>query len=162
KNLGPHLLRAGGEPGLCYTCHADVQAQGYWPSHHPLKEGEMSCSDCHNPHGSELSAWRGAPTSRDLCLKCHAQYRGPFAVEHPPAQEDCTICHSPHGSMNRDLLVASEPFLCQRCHADVHNPHVPASFRSSADLAQQALFFSDCTVCHGSIHGSDQSNTFTR
>ena len=36
----------------CYTCHRDKRGEMLRPSSHPLREGEMACSDCHNPHGS--------------------------------------------------------------------------------------------------------------
>ena len=162
KDLHPHLLRRSNEKNLCYTCHADVKGQTMMPSHHPIAENRLKCTDCHHPHGAGLSAWQNAPNTRELCLQCHQQFRGPFAVEHPPVADSCLNCHVPHGSMNDDLLVQSEPFLCQRCHITVHNPHVSPTLTPQQQLASQALFFSRCTVCHFDIHGSAQSQTFTR
>lgn len=37
---------------LCFTCHKEQRAQVNKPSHHPILEGKMACSDCHNVHGS--------------------------------------------------------------------------------------------------------------
>ncbi len=100
------------DPELCYTCHQEQQAKANFPSHHPIKEGKMTCGDCHNPHG-ELQTEEQA---RDLCLTCHARYRGPFVFEHAPVEEDCSTCHDPHGTIANNLLMQNEPFLCLQCH----------------------------------------------
>lgn len=100
------------DPELCYSCHQEQMAKANFPSHHPVKEGKMVCSDCHNPHG----ALETEEESRDLCLKCHARHQGPFVFEHAPVEEDCTICHDPHGTVANNLLQQNEPFLCLQCH----------------------------------------------
>ena len=41
------------EPELCYQCHADIRAKENYPSHHPVREGKMKCSDCHENHGQQ-------------------------------------------------------------------------------------------------------------
>ena len=46
-----HLLKAS-QPTLCYGCHTDVKPDFSKPFHHKVEEGLMSCSDCHNPHGT--------------------------------------------------------------------------------------------------------------
>lgn len=100
------------EPELCYECHQEEMAKTGFPSHHPIKEGKMTCSDCHNPHGAELSE----EASNALCFECHARHQGPFVFEHSPVQEDCGICHDPHGTVADNLLKQNEPFLCLQCH----------------------------------------------
>jgi len=100
------------DPELCYGCHQEEMAKANFPSHHPIKEGKMNCSDCHNPHG-ELQTEEQA---RDLCLDCHSRYQGPFVFEHAPVEENCNICHDPHGTVANNLLQQSEPFLCLQCH----------------------------------------------
>ena len=46
-----HLLKAS-QPTLCYGCHTDVKPDFAKPFHHKVDEGLMTCSDCHNPHGT--------------------------------------------------------------------------------------------------------------
>jgi predicted CXXCH cytochrome family protein len=45
-----------------------------------------------------------------LCLGCHAQYRGPYAYQHPPVTENCMTCHLVHGSPNTNLLTQVPQF----------------------------------------------------
>ena len=126
----------------CLKCHQTVRGQMSLPYHHPLREGKMSCADCHDPHGGAARNNLRIANTNQLCLSCHAQYRGPFAYQHPPVTENCMICHTAHGSPNTNLLSVSEPALCLQCHAGHHNgAGLPLPDR--------------CTNCHGSIHGTD-------
>jgi predicted CXXCH cytochrome family protein len=126
----------------CLRCHQTERGQMSLPYHHPLREGKMSCADCHDPHGGAAGNNLRMANTNQLCLSCHAQYRGPFAYQHPPVTENCMNCHTAHGSPNTNLLTISEPALCLQCHAGHHNgASLPISDR--------------CTNCHGSIHGSD-------
>ncbi len=110
KALKANLKKA--DPELCYDCHKEQMAKASFPSHHPVKEGKMNSSSCHNAHGELKTAER----QNDLCLDCHSRYQGPFVFEHAPVQEDCSICHDPHGTVANNLLKQNEPFLCLQCH----------------------------------------------
>lgn len=126
----------------CLRCHQTQRGEMSLPYHHPLREAKMTCLDCHDPHGGRGDKNLRASNVNQLCLSCHAQYRGPFAYQHPPVNESCLNCHAPHGSANTNLLRVSEPALCLQCHAGHHNG-------SSLPLVDR------CTDCHGSIHGTD-------
>lgn len=106
------------DPNLCFRCHRERQAQAAYPSHHPLREGKMRCTSCHEPHGTPFTKLLKAVTVNQLCFTCHAEKEGPFVYEHPPVTEACTICHDPHGTTANNLLVQNEPFLCVQCHAN--------------------------------------------
>jgi len=126
----------------CLKCHQAQRAEMSLPYHHPLREAKMTCVDCHDPHGGPAGNNLQAADVNQLCLSCHAQYRGPFMYQHPPVNENCLICHVPHGSPNTNLLAVSQPALCMQCHAGHHDgANLPLVDR--------------CTNCHGSIHGSD-------
>ncbi len=126
----------------CLKCHQTERGQMSLPYHHPLREGKMSCADCHDPHGGAAGNNLRTANTNQLCLTCHAQYRGPFAYQHPPVSENCLSCHTAHGSPNASLLKVSQPALCLQCHAGHHNG-------AGVPLADR------CTTCHGSIHGTD-------
>lgn len=135
------LPHAGEITRMCTTCHPEVTAQLGLPSHHPLGEGMMSCTDCHGAHESR-SETLGARTQR--CVACHQDVAGPWIYEHAPVTEDCGYCHVPHGASADDLLQASQPAACISCHTlpiagAVHQPYA---------------FTTACTNCHSAVHGS--------
>ena len=126
----------------CMACHKKQDAQSNLPYHHPVREGKMSCVDCHDPHGGSAGNNLNTASTNELCLQCHAEYQGPFSYQHPPVTESCMKCHSPHGSANQNLLTVSQPALCLQCHSAHHNG-------ASLPLVDR------CTNCHNAIHGSD-------
>ena len=69
------------EVEVCFQCHKDRRAQFERPSHHPLREGDMTCSSCHNPHGSATDSLLRGASINETCYKCHADKRGPFLWE---------------------------------------------------------------------------------
>lgn len=149
------------EPEVCYKCHQEIYAKNSMPSHHPIKEGKMVCSDCHDAHGQTEDNLK-EPTVNMVCYKCHADKQGPFAYEHPPVTEDCGICHDPHGAVTNNLLRQPTTFLCLRCHTGHRTgpppggpDHGPLMHDVGTSPALQAAFYTDCTQCHSQIHGSD-------
>lgn len=137
----------------CEQCHKEAVAQQMRFSHHPVREGKMQCTDCHNPHGTTSEHMLKANTENELCYKCHAEYRGPLLYEHPPVREQCSNCHVPHGSNYPDLLKLPEMRLCRTCHPDVHHGNSPA--RGSYNVVGRM-----CTDCHFNIHGSNHPSGF--
>ncbi|MBI4814782.1 MAG: DmsE family decaheme c-type cytochrome [Deltaproteobacteria bacterium] len=138
---------------LCGSCHPDQRARTQLPSRHPVPEGRIACTDCHNPHGSEPSLIRASSTF-ELCTGCHAEKEGPFLFEHPPVTESCAVCHEPHGTVSESLMRESEPFLCLGCHAGHQGP-LPPLTNVTRDAQKSATFLTRCTACHSSIHGTD-------
>ncbi len=158
------LMMSVDEPTTCYKCHPKIYGLNALPSHHPIKEGKIVCSDCHDPHGQYGNEHNlKEATINLLCYKCHAEKQGPFAFEHPPVRENCCICHEPHGSVVNNLLRQPATFLCLRCHAGHNGLHPPGgvSLQLSVDktpgpngIAQP--FYTNCTQCHTQIHGTDR------
>lgn len=144
------------EPNLCYSCHKAQQIQTKMPSHHPISEGKMDCSDCHNPHGGPHGLLRQESVN-ETCFRCHAEKAGPFTFDHPPVSEDCTACHQPHGSVHNNLLAQSEPFVCLKCHAGPHSRPPTRGRQPSLQTGEGfAQYYSECTDCHNQVHGSDE------
>jgi DmsE family decaheme c-type cytochrome len=154
----PRTPMAVDEPHVCYKCHSDIYAKNAMPSHHPIKEGKMVCSDCHDSHGQAQGNLK-EPTVNMVCYKCHAELQGPFAYEHPPVTENCGICHEPHGTVTNNLLKQPTSFLCLRCHSGHRTvPGHPGGAPNqdvAAHTSLQRAFYTDCTQCHSQIHGSD-------
>jgi len=136
------------EVEVCFQCHKDRRAQFERPSHHPLKEGDMTCSSCHNPHGSATDKLLREASVNETCYKCHADKRGPYLWEHEPVRENCLNCHEPHGTVNEYLLKTQRPRLCQSCHMGVGhgNPGNPMAIYQVNR---------SCQNCHTKVHGSN-------
>jgi DmsE family decaheme c-type cytochrome len=113
----------------------------------PLREGKITCTDCHNPHGSATEALLKANSINDNCYKCHAEKRGPFLFEHAPVRENCDNCHDPHGSINEYSLKLSRPRLCFECHGFGHG--------QSTGINSPYTMGRSCQNCHTAIHGSN-------
>ena len=127
-------------------------------STHPLRFGRMSCSDCHNAHGSTNAALLVKPTLNQTCFSCHAEKRGPVLWEHAPVAEDCSLCHSSHGSNRSALLTKSPPLLCQQCHSVAGHPAVartPGALPGGGAGGSIFLVAGSCTNCHTQTHGSN-------
>ena len=144
------------EPGVCYKCHQKMFGLNALPSHHPIKEGKMVCSDCHDPHGQQNRNLK-ADTVNLLCYKCHAEKQGPFAYPHPPVTENCAICHEPHGTVANNLLRQPVTFLCLRCHAGHRDAAHGGGARVNIDgkPAIRPMLYNNCVQCHAQVHGTD-------
>jgi len=126
---------------------------GLRPSHHPIREGKVVCSDCHNPHGTLTPKMLVRAGVNDTCYQCHMEKRGPFVRTHQPVQERCTICHNPHGSVNMNLLKLRPPWLCQQCHEPTSHRGAPGSFTTTGSHTN--TFARGCVNCHTNIHGTN-------
>jgi DmsE family decaheme c-type cytochrome len=98
------------------------------------------------------------PTLNETCYQCHAEKRGPFLWEHPPAREDCANCHEPHGSNHPSLLVNRMPLLCQQCHMSAFHPSTAyTGVNASAGVSRLDIHAASksCLNCHSEVHGSN-------
>jgi DmsE family decaheme c-type cytochrome len=157
-------LKTARDPETCFTCHQSMRAKSLRTSHHPVREGKMSCASCHNPHDGLTDKMTLRATVNETCYTCHAEKRGPFLYEHAPVRENCVACHDPHGSNHERLLVAKQPFLCQRCHFSGHGitadnlssleglPVAPAGTTVARSTRNTER---GCKQCHLNIHGSN-------
>ncbi len=162
---------------LCTSCHEDIAARLTMPSHHPVQEGMMSCTSCHDPHEDRrVTAGGGDPR----CASCHQDHMGPWVYEHLPVAERCDTCHDPHGAPAPKLLATPQPVICLSCHslADLwhHNTSgtgvrgntgatqdfPPAGSGQAVGSLEARTFLRNCTNCHGAIHGSFSDSTLQK
>jgi DmsE family decaheme c-type cytochrome len=145
----------------CGTCHIQRRAQQMRSSHMPLREGKMTCTSCHNPHGTVTPALLKEASLNDTCWSCHAEKRGPFLWEHAPVIESCVNCHDPHGSNHEKMLKVSKPRLCQQCHNGAGHP---SSVKGNDFASLKFVLGRACSDCHVNIHGSNHPGgmVFTR
>jgi DmsE family decaheme c-type cytochrome len=150
-------LAKASEIDTCGTCHLERRAQQMRSSHMPLREGKMSCTSCHNPHGTVTPALLKENSLNDNCYTCHTEKRGPFLWEHAPVPESCVNCHDPHGSNHEKMLKLAKPRLCQQCHIETRHPTNPYG-RDTA--SQKFVLGRQCSSCHVNIHGSNHPSGF--
>ncbi|MBI3456717.1 MAG: DmsE family decaheme c-type cytochrome [Candidatus Rokubacteria bacterium] len=143
----------------CGQCHLERRAQQMRFSHMPLREGKMTCTSCHNPHGTVTPALLKENSVNDTCYTCHAEKRGPFLWEHVPVTESCTNCHDPHGSNHEKMLKLAKPRLCQQCHIETRHPTRPYGLEPVPSNLKFVLG-RQCTNCHVNIHGSNHPSGF--
>jgi DmsE family decaheme c-type cytochrome len=141
---------------VCYPCHAEVRVQAARPFAHPVREGLMSCSQCHQPHGAMTDAMLLRPTLNETCYGCHAEKRGPVLWEHAPVTESCAHCHVPHGSLHPGMLTRRAPLLCQSCHSRAGHPSIAQTGTGlPSGVPSAMLLVGSCLNCHAQVHGSN-------
>lgn len=145
------------QPDVCFSCHKEQRLLANKPSHHPILEGKVVCSDCHASHGSAGPKLMTRQSIADTCYTCHMEKRGPFVRKHEPA-EDCTICHNPHGTSVDNLLKVRAPMLCQQCHEpSSHQARIPG-FGAGTGSTTKTVGITQaraCLNCHTNIHGTN-------
>jgi len=155
------IVNPGNSPETCYQCHLDKRGEFNLPFSHPVKNGHMGCSDCHNPHQGAAVAEGGTEfdSVNASCIKCHASQAGPYVFEHEASREGCVACHNPHGSMNAKMLKTTNANLCLQCHFQQQTG--PGTILIGG--RDHAAFLSRGTCwsagCHEAVHGSHVSSS---
>jgi predicted CXXCH cytochrome family protein len=158
KSGGAHhtILNPRKSPETCFQCHLDKRGEFNLPYHHPVLEGKMSCSDCHNPHKGD--ATHGGPfthtSEADACARCHTAQRGPFVFEHEAVREGCTTCHAVHGSVNQKMLTQRNHTLCLKCHFQQQTGPgvILIGGRDHTSFLRRGTCWT--AGCHEAVHGS--------
>lgn len=154
------IINPGNDPTLRFQCHLNVQAAFSLPYHHQVIEGHMNCVQCHDPHGGDIfkpGVGLAMARQNESCEQCHREQTRPFVFEHEALREGCTVCHNPHGSINRKMLVESDPNLCLRCHAQAQEPGSSGAILIGNVDHTTFLRMGTCWTagCHTAIHGSN-------
>jgi len=115
---------------LCGTCHPrSVQVShpsGFAPKRRPPAEypldwkGDLTCSTCHLPHGTEPGLLRGAKRGRELCLSCHGA-----AFFRDMKDQGMSMELSGHlnpGVELRNIELDPYSLQCLQCHETKGNP----------------------------------------
>ncbi len=146
------------QPEVCFACHKEQRAQVNKQSHHPVLEGKVACSDCHNAHGSAGPKLMKRDSVVETCYTCHMEKRGPFVHNHQPVNDDCGNCHMPHGTVADNLLKARPPLVCYQCHSAHGTPGIAGIAPPATTSAKVNTFVEQgrgCLNCHTDIHGSN-------
>lgn len=140
---------------VCFNCHLDVRGQFSLPSHHPVPEGKMTCTQCHSPHKgfAHVGGSTALRSQDDNCLKCHPAQRGPYVFQHEALHEGCTTCHGAHGTVNAKMLTVRDSNLCLKCHfQQVQGGTLRIGGADHTTRVQQGTCWT--AGCHEAVHGS--------
>lgn len=155
------MVNPGKKPEACYQCHLKQKAEFSLQYHHPLPEGKMTCTDCHDPHGPE-GVKPGSAISlagkNEVCAKCHKDQTMPFVYEHEALREGCNICHNVHGSINDKMLIERDQNLCVKCHYQTTFPTIGNSNHGSSGRTRRSPCWGG--GCHTAPHGSNYNEHF--
>jgi len=146
----------------CFGCHPKRRSDILKASSHPLRLGNMSCSDCHDLHNGDNDFLLQELTVNETCHGCHTEKQGPYLWEHAPASENCSLCHRPHGSNHPALLKKRPPLLCQQCHSPVGHPSTAyTSELTENSFSNRFMLGRACLNCHSQVHGSNHPSGAT-
>ena len=79
-----HQLVKATQTQVCATCHRlQVTKTERAVAHMPVREGKMTCTSCHNPHGTVTPALLKENSLNDTCYTCHAGAEFPMKTLTP-------------------------------------------------------------------------------
>lgn len=118
------LLRS--QEALCKQCHPGAltvahptgfKARRPLPVQYPLDwKGDVTCSTCHEVHGTQPGRLRGGKRYKEFCLSCHEQ-----AFFRRMPDEGLSIQHGGHiAGLPQQLAVPIDQYSlhCLSCHGD--------------------------------------------
>ena len=82
--LPRHQLAKPTELETCGTCHIQKRAAQMRSSHMPLREGKMTCTSCHNPHGTVTPALLKENSLERNCYRATPRSAGRSSGSTPP------------------------------------------------------------------------------
>lgn len=110
------------ELSRCIHCHPNQELEFKSAFPHPLRDRQVRCSDCHDPHRDGPKAMLRKEGDR-LCGDCHGDIlieagRHPVSrgTRHAFGAVHCMDCHEHHGSNYEKVLKYSPEQICETCH----------------------------------------------
>ncbi|MBM3469228.1 MAG: hypothetical protein FJX73_00320 [Armatimonadetes bacterium] len=168
-------------PTTCARCHADATAMkpygipatqlaDYQASVHGealLKRGSKqapACNDCHGNHGAVPP---GVDSVANVCAQCHTSPRDLFvrsphrAVFEAAGLPQCTVCHGNHRILrpSDEMVGASAPAVCARCHAEGSKGGIAAkAIRTALDDLKASMAAAAEIVARAEDAGMDMAD----
>lgn len=100
----------------CLGCHADLKKAVTDKTHHPLPEDVLTCTSCHNPHGSKNAKLLLEPKAK-LCGTCHGT-----DVPKPDSHKDSEWVQKHGPTAKKDtkqcLMCHDQKDFCNQCHGE--------------------------------------------
>ena len=146
----PAKTGTAAEARVCSSCHQNSHQQNMI-ERNVHEKNDVSCSGCHQVHGSKHISLLKAPENK-LCLDCHSRVEGEFArpYRHPTPEGiiRCTECHTSLDLTARELSQNGTS-VCLKCHGEFAGPF-PYEHQATLDFSTEE---GGCMSCH-EPHGS--------
>ena len=122
KNVSAvNQLKTPWEPNTCFQCHKDRQAQIFRSSHMPVREGKITCSNCHNPHGSPTEGAAAGSLDQRQLLQVPRRKARTVPVRACAGARELPRTATIRTARSTTLsLKMSRPRLCYECHTIGH------------------------------------------
>ena len=147
------------QPEVCFACHKEQRAQINRPSRHPIREGKVACSDCHNPHGSVGPKLVKRDSVNDTCYTCHMEKRGPFVHNHEPVRR---TARSAITRTARRWRTSSRRARRSCATSATSRPATAANVASLTGSSTGANTLArGCLNCHTNIHGTNNAGNIS-
>lgn len=121
-DLGTVSEKMEGEIEKCLFCHPGQELEFKYQFPHPLREEQITCAGCHDPHSDQFEKML-KEEGDEACYSCHRDIRiegGDHPTtrntRHPFDTVGCLDCHRAHGSNFEKVLRHSPDTICSTCH----------------------------------------------
>lgn len=121
----------GTQEALCGKCHPTAirvsHPSGFTPKNKPVDtypldwKGDLTCSTCHEAHGSKPGLMRGTKVGRDLCFACHDQA---FFRNMRDGGASLMVGHLGRGADSGALVLDVYSRQCMECHGNTGDPRI--------------------------------------
>lgn len=125
------------QEALCRKCHptalklshpSGFSPKGKPPETYPLDwKGDLTCSTCHDIHGSKPGLMRGSKQGKDLCLSCHD---AKFFQKMRDGGSSMMVGHLSNGAEVNTPTLDSYSRQCMECHAGSGDQKLSSSIRN--------------------------------
>lgn len=132
-SVGPQQARMliASQEVLCGKCHQNAirvsHPSGFAPRSKPPEaypldwKGDLTCSTCHEPHGTTSALLRGARSGRALCLTCHDV---DFFKRMRDGGASLMAGHLSRGAEAGAPLLDTYSRRCMECHGGSAEPRI--------------------------------------
>ena len=168
SSSAPGLLKKQGN-GMCLQCHKEVASlDASQALVHP--PGESTCTECHDPHESQVRNFLREPEVLHGCAKCHADFlaegqQAPYRHEYFDPETQCGTCHYAHQPRGGKYLRQNVAETCLTCHdlpirqGEQALENIARTMKTAKTL-HKPLLEGSCPMCH-TPHGSQQPALLT-
>lgn len=124
-------MLVGSQEALCGKCHPKSirvsHPSGFQPKRKPAEgypldwKGDLTCSTCHEVHGSRQALLRGSKAGRDLCFACHELA---FFQKMRDGGASLMVGHMSRGGESIAAQIDDYSRQCMECHGSTGDPRL--------------------------------------